>query len=172
MQLDEFTSARSFLKVTCTKQGDLQDQDFFRVDQSITHWPHEEVEFQYLMENIRLRQERNSLNREINIKKVSLQIRNNESRFECDMAYNKWLHQSGETERFMSQDIQRWRNQDFACTVYQKGNHEQGTTYWIEAVHVDSYKERAIKFVSSMGGMRGEILKYYIDSMLAIYESK
>ena len=55
MQLDDFTIKRSYMKVTCTKTVDKQDQDFFRVDQDICKMPAKEVEYQFFMNNICLK---------------------------------------------------------------------------------------------------------------------
>ena len=66
----------------------------------------------------------------------------------------------------MSQDMQRWRNQDFACTVYQKNR-----TFWIEAVNVDVPEDIDHMHLRSLEGMRGKILKYYIDKMLRLLDT-
>jgi hypothetical protein len=41
----------------------------------------------------------------------------------------------------------------------------------VEAVHIDCPWERAYIMFDSIGGMRGDVLKYYIDEELCIYES-
>lgn len=66
----------------------------------------------------------------------------------------------------MSQDLTRWKNQNFACSVY--NTRYQGGGYLIEAIHVDKPSERAYLRLDTFMGMRGEILKYYIDSSVRI----
>lgn len=66
----------------------------------------------------------------------------------------------------MSQDINRWKNQNFAVSVYD--TRYQGGGFLVEAVHVDKPAERAYLRVPTLMGMRGEILKYYIDAMVRI----
>ena len=80
MQLDEQTVKKEYIKVTCTKSIDKQDQDYFKIEREVARWP-KEVEYQYLMENLVLRQIVNATTGEININVVGLKIRNKESRF-------------------------------------------------------------------------------------------
>lgn len=118
------------------------------------------------MENLLLRQKKNAATGEINIKIAGLKIRNMEQRFCSDYAWISHLRASGGLEEHMSQDLQRWRNQNFACTVYNARH--QGGGFLIEAVHVDKPHQRAYLRLPTIMGMRGEILKFYIDSMLKI----
>ena len=71
----------------------------------------------------------------------------------------------------MAQDLQRWNNQQFACSIYQQIPDKNGVQFIVEAVHVDCPQERAYILYKSFEGMRGDILKYYIDGQLNIYES-
>ena len=66
----------------------------------------------------------------------------------------------------MSQDLQRWRNQNFSCSVYNTRNHGGG--FLVEAINVDKPVQRAYMQFPSFMGMRGQILKYYIDAELKI----
>lgn len=84
MQLDEINSKKTYLKVTCSRTIDKQDQDYFKIEESTCRFAHPDVEYQYLMENLILRQVRNQNTGEININVVGLKIRNNESRFVDD----------------------------------------------------------------------------------------
>lgn len=76
------------------------------------------------------------------------------------------IRATGGLEFFMSQDLQRWRNQNFACSVYNTRNHGGG--FLVEAVNVDKPLQRAYMRTPTLMGMRGQILKFYIDSMLKI----
>ena len=60
--------------MTCTV--DKQDQDNFRIECDFAHWPHPDVEYQYLMENFVLKQKKNAATGGINIKISGLKIRN------------------------------------------------------------------------------------------------
>ena len=60
MQLEEEHAAQEYYKVTVTRSVDKQDQDFCRIECDAAHWPHPDVEFQYLMENLMLRQKKNA----------------------------------------------------------------------------------------------------------------
>lgn len=170
MQLDEEHAAQQYYKVTITRSIDKQDQDFFRIECDVARWPHPEVEFQYLMENLLLRQKKNAATGEINIKIAGLKIRNMEYKYSSDHAWIGHVRMTGQLEEHMSQDLQRWRNQNFACTVYNARN--RGGGFWVEAVNVDKPHQRAYLRLATMMGMRGEILKFYIDSMLKIVGSK
>jgi hypothetical protein len=52
MQLDNITVRRSYIYVICTNTTQKQEQDFLRVEEDIVQWPHEDVTFQYLMNNL------------------------------------------------------------------------------------------------------------------------
>ena len=67
--------------MTCTKSIDKQDQDYFKIERSVAKWADDAVEYQYLMENLILRQLVNQNTGEININVVGLKIRNTEDRF-------------------------------------------------------------------------------------------
>lgn len=60
--------------MTCTKSIDKQDQDYFKIEKGVARWG--EQEYQYLMENLILRQIVNANTGEININVVGLKIRN------------------------------------------------------------------------------------------------
>lgn len=70
-------------------------------------------------------------------------------------------------ETFMSQDIQRWKNRRYACTIYHC-EYEGKMTYIVECIHVDRPKERTYIRLENLQGMRGEILKFYVDSELKL----
>jgi len=55
---------------------------------------------------------------DININTAWLKIRNFEHKFRSDYAWMHFVRLNGAQEEYMSQDLQRWRNQNFACTVY------------------------------------------------------
>lgn len=78
MQMDEVHAAQEYYKVTITRSTDKQDQDYFRIECDVAKWPHPEVEYQYLMENLVLKQMRNPSNGETIIKICGLKIRNKE----------------------------------------------------------------------------------------------
>jgi hypothetical protein len=67
----------------------------------------------------------------------------------------------------MAQDVQRWENQNFAVTVYRVGSDRFPFT--IEAINIDKPHQRASIPMSSLFGMRGKILKFYIDECIKIY---
>jgi hypothetical protein len=99
MQLDEDTVKRRYIKVTCTRTIDKQDQDYFKIEKDIAMWGH--VEYQYLMENLILRQIVNQNTGEININVVGLKIRNQEDRFSSDSYWISHLRSIGSPEIFM-----------------------------------------------------------------------
>lgn len=70
------------------------------------------------MENLILRQVRNQSTGEININVVGLKIRNNESRFLSDERWISSLKGANEPEMFITQDVQRWKNQNIACSIH------------------------------------------------------
>lgn len=78
MQLDEHHAAQQYFKVTITKSIDKQDQDYFRIECDVSKWPHPDVEYQYLMENLVLKQMRNPSTGDTIIKTCGLKIRNHE----------------------------------------------------------------------------------------------
>ena len=164
LQLDEYTITRSYIKVTCQKTIDRQDQDDLRIEKKVAKWAHPDVEYQYLMECLELKQCIYESTSEINVKQVEINIRSDEARFRSDDAWNCWLTDFGKVEQFMAQDIQRWRNQTFACSIYNLDGH-----FLVEAVNVDEPQQRAYLTLHTLKGMRGKILMYYIDQMLKIY---
>lgn len=117
-----------------------------------------------MMECLALKQQGDDLQNEINI--ICFYIRNEEKRFRSDIEWNNWLHSVGRIEQYMAQDIQRWRNQNFACSVYHlKDSINQ---FLVEAINVDRPEERAYLTLPTLKGMRGQVLLYYIDQMLKI----
>lgn len=122
------------------------------------------------MENLLLRQKRNAATGEINIKIAGLKIRNMEFKFSSDYAWMSHVRATTGLEEHMSQDLQRWRNQNFACTVYNARHYGGG--FLVEAVNVDKPHQRAYWRRPTLMGMRGEILKFYIDSQLKILGTK
>jgi hypothetical protein len=70
----------------------------------------------------------------------------------------------------MSQDMNRWRNQNFACTVYNRVKH--GKDYLVEAINVDHPSQRAYLRLEDLSQMRGKLLKGYIDEKLRIIGKK
>ena len=55
---------------------------------------------------------------------------------------------------------------NIACTVYNAKY--QGGGYLIEQVNVDKPLERAVVRVPTLGGMRGQILAFYIEQSLKV----
>lgn len=89
------------------------------------------------------------------------------------------LHRSTAVERFMCQDIYRWRNQKFAVSVYQPGGpgwQREGeggqAAFIVEAVNVDAPHERRYIPCSSnvFEGLRGRKLLDYVDRCFQITE--
>lgn len=66
----------------------------------------------------------------------------------------------------MAQDVQRWRNQNIVCSVFNAAHHGGG--YLVEAINVDRNLQRAYLRVPTLVGIRGELLRHYVDSMLKI----
>lgn len=71
----------------------------------------------------------------------------------------------------MVQDEYKWKNQDFADTVY----HMQGTGphgkrgFLVEAVHIERPHERAYRYYEDLAGLRGADLFDYLDEQLELY---
>jgi len=63
----------------------------------------------------------------------------------------------------MEQSVQWWNRQNVVCSVYHDHTDQ---VYVIEAIHVDRPYERAYMTYPTLKGMRGQILKFYIASML------
>ena len=78
MQLDEVTEAREYYKITVTRTSDKQDTDYFRIEKDIVKWPHPDVEYQYITENLSIKQVKNDVTNDYNIEVTGLRIRNNE----------------------------------------------------------------------------------------------
>lgn len=170
MQLDEITIKRQYIKLTCQRTTNKQDHDHFRVEKDIARWAHPDVEYQYLMECLALKQVEDPVSAATTIDFVGLKIRADESRFCSDAAWNAFLRSSRATETFMAADQQRWRNQHFIVTVYNLKR--EGAGMVVEAIDVDKPHQRAyILSYDSFKGMRGEILKFYIDEKLRIFGS-
>jgi hypothetical protein len=168
MQLDEQTIQRSYIKLTCQKTTNKQDHDHFRVEKSIARWANPEVEYQFLMECLALKQIEDPVSGETTIDFVGLNIRADEARFRSDKAWNHYLRSNRFTESFMAQDQQRWKNQNFAVSVYNMKQY--GGQIIFEAINVDKPHQRAyITDIDTLKGMRGQILLYYIDQALKIY---
>jgi len=60
----------------------------------------------------------------------------------------------------MAQDIQRWKNQDFACSAYSLKDMEVGINgkmigNIVEAIHVEKPSERAYLAMEDFDTMRG-----------------
>ena len=65
----------------------------------------------------------------------AMRIRNREERFVSDHAWINWLRANHFTEHYMTQDVQRWRNQNVVCSVFNAKHHGGG--YLVEAINVD-----------------------------------
>jgi len=88
MQLDDLTAKREYYKVTCTQCVDKQDQDYFIIEKDIARWPDPAVEYQYILENMVLKQVIKPVTGEVNINICGLMIRNGEHRFKSE---DNWL---------------------------------------------------------------------------------
>lgn len=100
---------------------------------------------------------------------VGLKIRNNESRFLNDERWISSLKGANEPEMFITQDVQRWKNQNIACSIHNLKY--QGGGYLVEAINVDKPHERTYMKLKTLLGMRGRILQYYVDSCLKFFSS-
>ena len=118
------------------------------------------------MENLILRQIVNPNTGEININVVGLKIRNQEERFSSDSAWISHVRYSQQPEIFMAQEYKRWNNKNVVFTVYNAKF--QGGGYLIEAINVDKPLERSCIRVPTLGGMRGSILSFYLESSLKV----
>ena len=120
------------------------------------------------MECLALKQIADPVSSETAIDFVGLNIRADESRFQSDGAWNSFLRSNRAIETFMAADQQRWRNQQFIVSVLNLK--QEGAGMVVEAINVDKPKQRAyLLSYDSFKGMRGQILKYYIDEVLRIY---
>jgi len=120
------------------------------------------------MECLALKQIADPVSSETAIDFVGLNIRADESRFRSDGAWNSFLRANRAVETFMAADQQRWRNQQFIVSVLNL--RQEGAGMVVEAINVDKPKQRAyLLSYDSFKGMRGQILKYYIDEVLRIY---
>lgn len=117
MQLDNITIQRSYYYVICTNTTQRQEQDHLKVEESIAQWPHEDVTYQYLLNNLLLKQQRDT-DKIPRIKLFGLNIRKNAAAYMSETMYKKHLIETRTHEVFMAQDVQRWQNQNFAVTVY------------------------------------------------------
>jgi hypothetical protein len=95
---------------------------------------------------------RNQNTGDININVVGLKIRNSEERFQSDQSWIQYLRGINEPEMFITQDVQRWKNQNIACSIL--NSKYQGGGYLIEAINVDKPHERTYLRLSSLRGMR------------------
>lgn len=178
VQLDDFTVKRSYLKLTCQKSNDKQDQDHFLVHRDIILWPDPAVTYQYLLDCLVVRQKLNQRYNEAEVQEIALEIRKGVERFESEQTWQAHLKKHKIVEHFMAQDKQRWKNQDFACSVFfagfriaadrAGGERELEEGYVVEAVNVDKPGERAYLYVKSLAGMRGTALQAYIDEELRL----
>ena len=84
---------------------------------------------------------------------MNLHIRNGEYRFITEKAWVNWLRDNaptssnpkedhGTVETFMTQDVQRWRNQNLVISVYNHRYHDK-KGYVIEAINIDQPNQRA-----------------------------
>lgn len=120
------------------------------------------------MECLALKQIKDPVSGETTIDFVGLNIRADEVRFRSDKAWNHYLRSNRFTESFMAQDQQRWRNQNFAISVYNMKQY--GGQIIFEAINVDKPHQRAyITDIDTLKGMRGKILLHYIDQALKVY---
>jgi hypothetical protein len=167
MQLDEVNEKREYLKVTVTRTDEKQDQDFFKIDRDVARWAHADVEYAYLMNNLILRQDFNQSSGELEINHIGCYIRKAEEWYKTDYTWLAFLRQTPDiVEFFMAQDVLRWKNQNIVVSVY--NTRYQGGGYLIEAINVDRPKQRAYLRAASLLGMRGEILRHYIDSQVRV----
>ena len=93
MQLDELTEPREYFKVSVTRTQDKQDQDYFKVETDVAQWASSEVEYQYVLENLVLKQVYNEATHEFDIDYCAMRIRNREDRFVSDHAWISWLRE-------------------------------------------------------------------------------
>lgn len=117
MQLDEFTSQREYYKVNCIGY-EKQDQDYFIVEEAVAKWPDQSVEYQYIMENVVVKQVIGCTVGQINIKVCGMLIRNNEERFESEQAWVNYLGKSKLPETFLEQSVQWVNNNMVVCSAY------------------------------------------------------
>ena len=92
-------------------------------------------------------------------------IRKQAERFSSEKNFEDWLRQSKVRETFLAQDLNRWKNQNFVCSVFNLNNNQD---FLIEAVSCDKPAERAYLRVASLNGFRGKLLTQYIDKALEI----
>ena len=76
------------------------------------------MEYQYLMENLILRQVVSQTSGETNINVVGLKIRNDESRFQSDNNWISSMRSLQSPEIFMLQDFKRQNGKNVCFTVY------------------------------------------------------
>ena len=63
--------------------------------------PAKEVEYQYFMNNLKLKQFKNQKSGAISIQLCSLDIRSNASRYQSEFEYTMWLRNTRTIEQFM-----------------------------------------------------------------------
>ena len=102
MQLDEFTAKRKYIKVTCQKTIDKQDQDFLRIDASITQWAHPDIEYQYLLQNLVMDFKYDSVFDSKFLDIAKIKIRNNHKSYKTEESYVEFLKEKGERDYFMA----------------------------------------------------------------------
>ena len=163
--MDEYTIKREYLKLTCQRSTNKQDQDFMIVHFEVLKWPHAAVTYQFLMECLELKQGYDQRYNEPTVDKIKLMIRKQAERFSSEKNFEDWLRQSNVRETFLAQDLNRWKNQNFVCSVFNPNNNQD---FLIEAVSCDKPAERAYLRVASLNGFRGKLLTQYIDKALEI----
>ena len=119
------------------------------------------------MENLVLKQVIKPATGEVKISICGLMIREGEDKFASEEKWVSHLRSHRLPETFMTQDVQRWRNQGINCTVYNAQERDQ--CYIIEAIHIDRPYERAYYNYPTLKGMRGQILRFFVDSMLKVF---
>ena len=118
MQLDEFTAKREYYKVTCIGTCYKQDQDYFIIEEAVAKWPDKSVEYQYIMENVVIKQVIKPTAGEVRIHICGMLIRNDTERFESEQSWLQYLGKSELPETFLEQSIQWVNNQTIVCSAY------------------------------------------------------
>ena len=68
----------------------------------MAHWAHADVEYQYILENLVLKQVYNEATGEFDIDYCAMRIRNREERFVSDHAWINWLRSNNLAEHYMA----------------------------------------------------------------------
>lgn len=174
--MDEHTKQRRYRKVTCQLTTKTQDQDWFVYDHTIGIWggkkfAHQDTVYQYLLAELRIHQNAE----QEKIRRIDLRINDLGDHYLSDEAYLNHLSKNNVREHFLAQDTYKWKNQDFANTVYSLagtgivvGGRRQGG-FLVEAVHIPRPYERAYRHYEDLATMRDGMLTSYLDEELELY---